>query len=216
MKKEVAKALLEKKAIKLNPKEPYTFVSGIRSPIYCDNRQMIAYASERSMIVDKFIEVLDGVEFDVVAGTATAGIPWAAFIADRLGKSMAYIRKASKGYGGDKLIEGADISGKKVIVVEDLVSTGGSSLSAVEACREAGAEVISMVAIFTYEFEKAKKKFEEGKCKAITLSDFSTLAQVAKEEGLLSEEELKIVLEWNKDPAAWGPKHGFELGESKC
>jgi orotate phosphoribosyltransferase len=217
MKEEVARALLSKEAVKLNAKEPFTFVSGIRSPIYCDNRQMIAYPNEREMIVDSFVKALkdSGLDFDVLAGTATAGIPWAAFVAQKMGAAMSYIRPEKKEHGAGKQIEGASVDGKKVVVIEDLVSTGGSSMRAVEAARTAGAEVVAMVAIFTYEFEKAKKKFDEGNCNAITLSDFSTLAGVAKEEGYLDEKELEMVLEWNKNAAEWGPKHGFPNAEAK-
>lgn len=215
MKQEIAKILLEKKAVTLNVKEPYTYVSGIRSPIYCDNRILTSCPSERAVISKAFVDIVKELEPEVIAGTASSAIAWAAWIAEKLEKPMVYIRKKSKDYGKEKLIEGGDITGKKVVVIEDLVSTGGSSMNAVEACREAGAEVIAMVAIFTYEFEKAKKKFEEGKCKAHFLTNFSTLVKVAAENNYIAKENLSLIQEWNKDPAGWGPKHGFALGEKR-
>lgn len=207
--KEIAKLLLEKKAVKLNTKEPFTYASGIRSPIYCDNRQMIAYPQERETIVDAFIDVVKKMDYDVIAGTSTAGIPWASWIAKKLNKPMAYIRGGKKDHGAGKQIEGADVNCKRIVIIEDLVSTGGSSFSAVEAARDKGGEVVAMVAIFTYEMEKAKKKFEEGKCNAIYLSNFSTLVEAAKDLDYISADDLKIALEWNKAPAEWGLKHGF-------
>ena len=212
---EIAKILLEKKAVTLNVKEPYTYVSGIRSPIYCDNRLLTSYPAERAVICKAFNKIVEELNPEVIAGTASSAIAWASWIAEKLGKPMVYIRKKSKGYGKEKLIEGGDIKGKKVVVIEDLVSTGGSSMNAVEACREAGADVIAMVAIFTYEFEKAKKKFEEGNCKVSFLTNFSTLVKVAADNNFIEKESLELVQEWNKAPAEWGPKHGFPLGEKK-
>jgi orotate phosphoribosyltransferase len=145
----------------------------------------------------------------VIAGTATAGIPWASWIADSVGKPMAYIRSEKKEHGAGKQIEGADVSGKKVVVVEDLISTGGSSFNAVQACRDAGATVSAIVAIFTYEFPKAARTFHDGNCKAMALCSFSILVQVAKEMQFLTDQELALVLEWNKDAQNWGPRHGF-------
>jgi orotate phosphoribosyltransferase len=212
---EIARILLEKKAVTLNVKEPYTYVSGIRSPIYCDNRLLTSYPSERTVICRVFNRIVEELNPEVIAGTASSAIAWASWIAEKLGKPMVYIRKKSKEYGKEKLIEGGDIKGKKVVVIEDLVSTGGSSMNAVEACREAGADVLAMVAIFTYEFEKAKKKFEQGSCKVFFLTDFSTLVKVAADNNFIDKENLELVSEWNKAPAEWGPKHGFPLGEKK-
>jgi orotate phosphoribosyltransferase len=213
--KEVAKILLDIKAVTLNPKEPYTYVSGIRSPIYCDNRVLTAHPSERAVVCKAFNAIVEGMNPDVIAGTASSAISWAAWIAEKLGKPMVYIRKKGKDYGKENLIEGGDISGKNVVVIEDLVSTGGSSMNAVEACREAGANVIGMVAIFTYGFEKAQKKFEEGNCKVSFLTNFATLVDVAAENNFIEAESLALVKEWNQSPAEWGPKHGFPLGEKK-
>ena len=209
MNEEIARILLEKKAVRLNAKVPFTFVSGIRSPIYCDNRQMIAYPEERGQIIDAFINESQNYDFDIVAGTSTAGIPWASWMSDKLNKPMAYIRGSKKGHGAGNQIEGASVNGKKVLIIEDLVSTGGSSFSAVEAVREAGGSCVAVVAIFTYDFKKAGKIFKEGGCKLLTITNFSTLVNVAKKHDILTDRELALVLSWNKDPQDWGPKHGF-------
>jgi len=209
MNKVIARILLEKEAVKLNAKDPFTFSSGIRSPIYCDNRQMIAYPEEREQIVDAFIDESQGYDFDIVAGTSTAGIPWASWISDKLNKPMAYIRGLKKGHGAGNQIEGADMDGKNVLIVEDLISTGGSSFSAVEAVREAGGSCVAVVAIFTYDFKKAGKVFKEGGCKLLTITNFSTFVNVAEKAGNLTDRELSLVSVWNKDPQNWGPKHGF-------
>jgi orotate phosphoribosyltransferase len=215
MKKEIAKILLDKKAVTLNIKEPYTYVSGIRSPVYCDNRVLTYFPKERKTVCKAFNEIIKEFDVDVIAGTASSAISWAAWVSQKINKPMVYIRKAGKGYGKDKLIEGGDITGKKIIVIEDLVSTGGSSVNAVEACQEAGGEVVAMIAIFTYEFEKAKTKFESVKCETRYLTDFSTLVDVAADNNFIESENLKLIKEWNKGPTGWGPKHGFELGEKR-
>ncbi len=209
MNEDIARVLLEKKAVKLNAKDPFTFVSGIRSPVYCDNRQMIAYPEEREKIVDCFIDESRKHDFDIVAGTSTAGIPWASWISEKLNKPMAYIRGSRKGHGVGNQIEGANVDGKRVIVIEDLISTGGSSFCAVEAVREARGICVAVVAIFTYDFAKALNKFSEGNCKLFTITNFDTLVNVAKKNGILTDKELAIVLDWNKDPQGWGPKYGF-------
>ncbi len=209
MNEDIARVLLEKKAVTLNANDPFTFVSGIRSPIYCDNRQMIAYPEEREQIVDAFINESLSCDFDIVAGTSTAGIPWASWISDKLNKPMAYIRGSKKGHGAGNQIEGSGVDGKKVLIVEDLISTGGSSYSAVEAVREGGGSCVAVFAIFTYGFEKAEKTFKEGGCKLLAITNFYTLVNVAKQDGMLSDKELSLVLGWNKDPQNWGPKNGF-------
>lgn len=214
-KEQIAKILLEKKAVTLNAKEPYTFVSGIRSPIYCDNRLLMFYPKERTIISKAFNKIVKKLNPEAIVGTASSGICWTAWISEKINKPMVYIRKKAKGHGKQKLIEGGNIKGKKVVVIEDLVSTGGSSMNAVEACREAGANVIAMVAIFTYEFEKAKKKFKEGNCKTFFLTDFTTLTKLAAENNFIEKENLKLIQEWNKAPAEWGPKHGFPNAEPK-
>ena len=202
--KNIAKSLLGTEAVRLSVKDPFTFVSGIKSPIYCDNRKMIGFPKERQVVVDVFIEVLKEKEFDIVAGTATAGIPWAAFIAQEMEVPMAYIRGEKKAHGAGRQIEGADFEGKKVIIIEDLISTGGSSIKAVAAAREAGATDVEVLAIFSYEFEKAYKNFEQDHIPWTTLSNFASLINVATEENYLNEEEAEIALKWNKTPDTWG------------
>ncbi len=202
--KKVAKALLDVEAVRVNVKEPFTFVSGIKSPIYCDNRKVIGYPEARKIIVDSFVEILKDRDFDVVAGTATAGIPWAAFIAEEMNKPMAYIRSKKKEHGAGKQIEGASVDGKKVVVVEDLISTGGSCIQAVEAARAEGASYVEVAAIFSYQFQKAIDNFESIDCKWETLSSFMELLQLVKDQNYLNEVEFKIAASWNKDPQAWG------------
>ena len=201
--KKVAKALLEVEAVRLNVRNPFTFVSGIKSPIYCDNRKVIGFPKERTDIVDAFIEALEGKEFDVLAGTATAGIPWAAFIAEKMNKPMAYIRSKPKAHGAGKQIEGASVDGKRVIVIEDLISTGGSCIAALEATRREGAKDVKVMAIFSYEFQKAYDRFEEVNCKWNTLSGFSDLIELAVEENYLSVKDATEANKWNKSPSTW-------------
>ena len=215
MKEKISKILLDKNAVTLNTEEPYTYVSGIRSPIYCDNRVLTFYPKERKLISNAFAKLVKQLDIDVIAGTASSAISWAAWVAAKLEKPMVYIRKKSKDYGKERLIEGGDIKNKRVVVIEDLISTGGSSMNAVNACREAGAEVIAMIAIFTYEFDKSKKLFEEGKCRTLFLTGFTTLVNVAAENNFLGKDKLGLVHEWSKDPSGWGPKHGFQLGDKK-
>lgn len=201
---EVAEALLNVGAVKLSVSEPFTFTSGIKSPIYCDNRKMIGTVAERNIIIDGFVELLNEIDFDIVAGTATAGIPWAAFIAERMNKPMAYIRSKPKDYGAGKQIEGADVDGKKVVVIEDLISTGGSSIKAVEATRKEGGIVVEVTAIFSYEFEKAVNNFKEADTGLRTITNFSTLLEVAKDKSVIDGEQLELASKWNKSPDTWG------------
>lgn len=213
--KDISKILLEKKAVILNMQNPFTFVSGIRSPIYCDLRTILGYPKERSVVVEAFLKGLKDIDFEVLAGTATAGIPWATLVADKLKQPMAYIRGGKKNRGMGKQIEGGPVSGKNVVVIEDLISTGGSSFKAVEAAREAGASVSYIFAILTYEFQAAEKRLREGKCNMVAVTNFSSLVQLAVENNYLKEDELSVVLEWNKDPAKWGPEHGFPNADPK-
>jgi orotate phosphoribosyltransferase len=206
---EVAEILLDKRAVTLRPDNPYTYASGIRSPIYCDNRLLAAYPLARKKIVAAFLDTLAKTDFDIIAGTSTAGIMWAAWIADRLEKPVCYVRGEQKKHGKQNQIEGATVAGKKVVVIEDLISTGGSSFEAVKAVRDNGGKVNDVVAIFTYGFAKAKALFDEGQCKVHALTDFQELPNAAKENSYITEQELRIVLEWNKAPAEWGPRHGF-------
>ena len=162
MKEEVAKILLDANAVTLRPSQPFTFTSGIKSPIYCDNRLLMSHPKEREIVIKGFLDILKDKQFDLLAGTATAGIPWCAWLAKELNKPMIFIRSKEKAHGKQNIIEGKLTQGDKVIVIEDLISTGGSSVSAVEAVREAGGIVEDCIAIFTYELEKAINKFKEA------------------------------------------------------
>lgn len=199
----ISEALLETNAVQLNIKNPFTFVSGIKSPIYCDNRYIIGFPKYRKIIVNAFIDILKNKDFDIIAGTATAGIPWASFIANELDKPLCYIRAEKKEHGKGKQIEGAECKGKKLILIEDLISTGLSSIKAFEAAKEEGAIGLEIISIFSYEFEKASKNFENAKIKFSSLSDFSTLIKIAKDKKFISEEDFQIAVEWNKNPEEW-------------
>ncbi len=214
VREDIAKILLKIKSVTLRPNEPYKFVSGILSPIYCDNRLLMSHPNEWRLMIDSMLSIIVnkiGVSnIDIIAGTATAGISHAAYVAEQLKLPMIYITAKPKEYGKGQQIEGVLEKGQRVLIVEDLISTGGSSFRAVEAVRKAGGIVNTCLAIFTYEMEKAKKKFEEGDCNLITLSDFSTLIKVAADNGYIKSEDQTKVLEWSKDPAGWGKKMGFE------
>ncbi|MGL5051915.1 MAG: orotate phosphoribosyltransferase [Fusobacteriaceae bacterium] len=201
----VAKALLKTEAVKLNVSSPFTFVSGIKSPIYCDNRKVIGFPEERNIIVKEFINKikeleLHNSEFEVIAGTSTAGIPWSAFISQDLNRPMAYIRGEKKAYGAGRQIEGADLTNKKVLVIEDLISTGGSSIKAVNAALEAGASEVFVLSIFSYEFKKAYDAFQDSNIKWSSLSNFPALLETAKNENYISESEEIIAAQWNSAP----------------
>ena len=202
---EVAELLLNAKAVLLSPDKPFHFSSGILSPIYCDNRLLLSKTRERARIVDYFIKKIhqEKIEPEVIAGIATASIPWAALIAEKMKKPMIYIRKTAKDHGRENLIEGGLEKGQRVLVVEDLVSTGGTSLSSVMAARKEGAVVDKCLAIFTYEMEKAAKGFQEAECELITLSNFSTLVDVAAGKGHVKEGEISILKDWSRNPEEW-------------
>lgn len=182
----VAHTLLDIDAVKLSPSEPFTWASGIKSPIYCDNRQILGDVEAHRKVIQLLIEELGKFgEADIITGTATAGIPHATLIADRLGKPSAYVRGSKKAHGTARQIEGAAVAGKRVIVIEDLISTGGSSLNAVEVLRADGAEVLGVAAIFSYGIEGASQKFAEAGCACTVLCDLDTLLGVAEERGVL-------------------------------
>ena len=199
----IAGILHKLKAVKINVKEPFTFSSGIKSPIYCDNRIILGYPEEREKIVDGFLQIINSEEADVIAGVATAGISWAAFIADRLKKPMAYVRNKPKEHGAGNQIEGAEVRGKKVMVIEDLISTGGSSINAVEVLLKEGAVKTEVKAIFSYNFSEAGENFSKLNCKWDTISNFDVLIELLKKEKYLNAKEAEIALKWNKDPKNW-------------
>ncbi|CDR19888.1 orotate phosphoribosyltransferase [Staphylococcus argenteus] len=203
MAKEIAKSLLDIEAVTLSPNDLYTWSSGIKSPIYCDNRITLGYPLVRGAIRDGLINLIKEhfPDVEIVSGTATAGIPHAAFIAEKLKLPMNYVRSSSKSHGKQNQIEGAKSEGKKVIVIEDLISTGGSSVTAVEALKQAGAEVLGVVAIFTYGLKKADETFKNIELPFYTLSDYNELIEVAKDEGKISKEDIQTLVEWRDNLA---------------
>ena len=201
----LASFLLQIKAIKLNPANPFTWASGLKSPIYCDNRVTLSYPQVRTFIREGFVKMcLDKFgKPDVIAGVATGGIPQGALVAQELGLPFVYVRSAPKDHGLENLIEGDLRPGMKVVVVEDLISTGGSSLKAVQAVRNNGCDVIGMVASYTYGFDVAEKAFEAADVKLITLTNYEAVLEVAQETGYITEDELPLLNEWRRDPAHW-------------
>lgn len=206
----LAARLLAIGAVSLSPDQPYTWASGRRAPIYCDNRLTIAYPAVRRLITDGFVSRLDEVALrpDVVVGTATAGIPHAAWLADRLDLPLAYVRAKPKEHGRSNQIEGRIEAGQRVVVVEDLVSTGLSSLAVVDALRTAGADVAAVLAIFTYGLPEATAAFEQGGLTLHALTSYDVLIDVAAAEGRLEPAALASLQAWRADPRAWSVRHG--------
>lgn len=204
--KNVASYLLQSKAIKLQPANPFTWASGWKSPIYCDNRKTLSFIEIRSFIKNAFAETIkkEFGNFDVIAGVATGAIAQGALVADILEKPFCYVRSAPKDHGLSNLIEGELHAGQKVIVVEDLISTGGSSLKAVEAIRNAGAEVLGMVAIFTYGFPTAIENFKKANVKLVSLSNYNALIELAVEIGYVQKDQTEILKKWREAPDKWG------------
>jgi orotate phosphoribosyltransferase len=206
MKKEIAAHLLGIGAVSLEPNDPFTWSSGLKSPIYCDNRLTLAYPNVRSAIADGLAALIRThfSDAEAIAGTATAGIPHAAWVSERLNLPMCYVRSQAKGHGKGKQIEGKVAKGQKVVVVEDLISTGGSSLNAVRALREEGCQVLGVVAIFTYGLEKGKQAFAENNLEVHTLTDYGTLIETAVELGVVTEHDLATLRQWRENPEEWG------------
>ncbi|WP_028297651.1 orotate phosphoribosyltransferase [Olivibacter sitiensis] len=201
----VAEFLLQIKAIKLQPSKPFTWASGWKSPIYCDNRITLSHPTVRTYIRQKLSSLIQE-EFGsvaMIAGVATAGIPQGVLVAQDLGLPFVYVRSSAKDHGRQNLIEGDVISGQRVVVVEDLISTGKSSLKAVEALREAGCDVVGLVAIFSYGFDVAEANFKEAKCRYATLSNYNALIKYAAEHNDITHEEEDLLREWRRDPANW-------------
>ncbi|AMV10390.1 MULTISPECIES: orotate phosphoribosyltransferase [Geobacillus] len=206
MKHDIAAKLLEIGAVALQPNEPFTWSSGLKSPIYCDNRLTLAYPGVRRLIADGLAELIRThfPKADLIAGTATAGIPHAAWVSERLELPMCYVRSQAKAHGKGKQIEGQAEPGQRVVVIEDLISTGGSSLAAVRALKEAGCEVLGVAAIFTYGLEKAKQAFAAENLPAYTLTDYNTLIETAVRLGAVSEHDLATLRQWRENPEEWG------------
>ena len=206
LEKEVAAALLDVKAVELNTEEPFTWASGLKSPIYCDNRKLLSYPTVRTFIADRLEEVIreQFKKVDVIAAVATGAIAIGAIVAEKMGLPLIYIRPKPKDHGTGSQIEGVFEKGANIVVIEDLISTGMSSLAAAQAVAQQGGMVEGMVAIFSYNFTKARKAFEAANITLYTLTDYDTLIQVAGESSYISESEMSVLRDWRFKPENWG------------
>jgi orotate phosphoribosyltransferase len=200
-----AAKLLEIKAIKLQPEDPFTWASGWKSPFYCDNRKTLSFTELRTFVKTELARLLleNFPEVDAVAGVATGAIPQGALVADLLNKPFVYVRSKPKDHGLENLIEGELAPGSKVVVIEDLISTGGSSLKAVEAIRKSGSEVVGMIASYTYGFPVAEQAFSDANVRLLTLTNYEAVLEVALETGYITKEQIPMLNEWRRDPANW-------------
>lgn len=204
----LASKLLETGAVRIQPESPFTWASGLRSPIYCDNRILLSYPEIRTGLVDLMVKVIKDFQlFDTVAGVATAGIPAGVLLADRLKMPFAYVRSKPKEHGRQNLIEGSISPDAKVLVIEDLISTGMSSLQAVEAIRQVPAKVVGVLAIFQYGLPKATQAFEKAECPFHTLTDFQTIIAVAADKQMIEHGHLELLSSWSADPQAWSENY---------
>jgi orotate phosphoribosyltransferase len=203
--KAVAEKLLQINAIKLNPGQPFTWASGWKSPIYCDNRRVLSFPYIREFIKSEMSNVIFGqfADAELLAGVATAGIAWGALAADQLKLPFIYVRPKPKEHGLGNQIEGSYTTGQKVVVIEDLISTGKSSLQVVDVIKAAGMEVMGMVSIFTYGFPVAAAAFEKAGVPYISLTNYPTLIELAVEKGLVSGDQQEVLMQWRNDPAGW-------------
>lgn len=203
--KAVAEKLLQSNAIKLNPAQPFTWASGWKSPIYCDNRRVLSFPFIRDFIKSEMCNVIfqDFPEAELLAGVATAGIPWGAMAADQLKLPYIYVRPKPKEHGLGNQIEGYYEARQKVVIIEDLISTGKSSLQVVDVVKAAGLEVLGMVSIFTYGFSVATENFAKAGVPFISLTNYGSLIELAVEKGIVSADQQEILMEWRKDPANW-------------
>jgi orotate phosphoribosyltransferase len=203
---QVAEFLLQIKAIKLQPNNPFTWASGWRSPIYCDNRITLSHPTIRTYIRQQLTRMVQDVFGSVgcIAGVATAGIPQGVLIAQELGLPFIYVRSKPKGHGTGNLIEGDVLTGKRVVVIEDLISTGKSSLEAVEALRKADYDVAGLAAIFTYGFDIAEANFKQANCPFVTLSNYNALIKYASENQYITKKDIELLKSWRENPAEWG------------
>ena len=202
----VAKQLLDIKAVKLNPENPFTWASGWKSPIYCDNRKVLSYPDARKVVYSAFVEIIKKhfKDVEVIAGVATGAIAYGMMVAEVLGKPFVYVRPKPKDHGTGAQVEGDLPDKARVVVVEDLISTGGSSLAAVDALHKAGAIVLGMVAIFSYNFIRSREAFEDANVELYTLSHYEALLEQAVEENYIKAEDLAVLKEWRINPETWG------------
>lgn len=215
--RKLAKTGLELRSIRLSPEEPFLWASGYYMPIYNDNRMLLTDPSYRKLVAEGFAGLMEreGIEADIIAGTATAGIPHATTLSDYLGLPLTYVRNKPKGHGLQNQIEGLskerDYDGRKVVLIEDLISTGGSSINAVEAIRNAGGEVVYCLSIFNYGLDVAEENFAvlDPACKSLSILTYEVLLETAKDEGYISLKEEESLVKWRKDPFGWGERMGF-------
>lgn len=201
----IAEYLLQIKAVKLQPDQPFVWASGWKSPIYCDNRKTLSYPQIRTFIRQQFVNVINQ-EFakpDVIAGVATGGIAQGALVAQDMGLPFVYVRSEAKKHGLTNMVEGVVEAGQNVVVIEDLISTGGSSIKAIEALREKGCNVKGMVSIFTYGFEEAKENLKKINCITTSLCDYNTLVEVALKQNYITESDLESLKQWRESPFSW-------------
>ncbi len=213
----LSKIALDLGAVTLNAKEPYTWASGYRMPIYNDNRLLLQDFETRALIAKGFSDVIkkENLNCNLIAGTSTSGIPHATTLADLLSFPLVYVRAKAKGHGLKNQIEGKLEKGDKCVLIEDVVSTGGSSIDTVTALRNEGAEVLACLSIFNYGFNKAADKFKEANCKLFSLFTFSSLTKVAKDLKMINNEEEQLLKKWGKSPFTWGEENGFNKVEKK-
>ncbi len=206
MQKEVARRLLQINTIKIQPSNPFTWASGWKAPIYCDNRKILSYPETRTYIRDQFVKIIkeNYPNVEVIAGVATGAIAHGVLVAEALGLPFIYVRSKPKGHGLENLVEGDLKPNQKVVVIEDLVSTGGSSLKAAQAIDNFGGNVLGMVAIFTYNFPQAKENFKNANLELITLCRYQNLVDIAVEAGDITEKEVNSLMNWREDPENWG------------
>jgi orotate phosphoribosyltransferase len=205
---QLASGLLEAGAVRLSPREPFTWASGLKSPIYCDNRQLLGFPALRAGVKAALALRASALAPTLVAGTSTAGIPWAAMVADQLALPMAYVRPEPKNHGMGRQVEGPSAKGHRVVLVEDLISTGGSSLKCVEALRQEGAEVLAILGLFSYGLPRAEAAFQAAGVPLQVLATFDDLAAQAEATGLLAAGDRTSLAEWRVDTAAWSQAHG--------
>lgn len=201
----VAKSLLQIKAVKLSPNKPFTWASGWKSPIYCDNRLTLSYPKIRTFLRQEFVKMISEEvgHIDIVVGVATGGIAIGALIAQDMGLPFAYVRSSQKAHGMTNQIEGVVEAGQRAVVIEDLISTGGSSMKAVDSLREAEVNVKALIAIFNYGFDVATKRFEEAKCRMISLCDYDALVEYAVASDYIMSKDLNKLKKWREDPENW-------------
>ena len=205
--RDIAACLLEVGAVRLQPMAPFTWASGLKSPIYCDNRQLLGFPELRGQIRDALAEAAAACAPTLIAGTSTAGIPWAALVADVLGLPMAYVRPEPKKHGMGRQVEGPHTDGHRVVLIEDLISTGGSSIKCVEALRHEDAQVMEVLALFSYDLPQADAAFRAAAVDLKVLATFPDLAERARTKGILDANDMASLAEWRVDTTAWSRRH---------